>query len=256
MKIIVLIKQVPDTWEKRKITTATGILDRDASEPVMDEINERALETALRYKDLADTDVVVLTLGPASATAMLRKALAMGADSALHVLDSAVAGADLSTTAAVLTAAIRRVGFDLVICGNESTDGRGGMMPAMLAEGLGVPNLTSLNTVRITADTVSGERANEYGLSTIEAPLPAVISVTETAPEARFASFKGIMKAKKKALDVWTLADLQVTTPTAGSHSVVLSTSERPARAGGLKVIDSGSAGVDLAEFLNARHLL
>ena len=140
MKIIVLVKQVPDTYEERKLDPATGILDRDASEPIIDEIGERALEMALRYKDAhKGTEVVVLSMGPTSVTASLRKGLSLGADSAVHVLDDALAGADLGWTAAVLAAALTKSGYDLIIAGNESTDGRGGVIPAMVAEHLSLP---------------------------------------------------------------------------------------------------------------------
>ena len=137
MKIIVLLKQVPDTYEERKLDAATGILDREASEPIIDEIVERAIETALSYKDAhKDTEIVLLSMGPDSVTASLRKALSLGADSAVHVLDDGLAGSDLARTAAVLAAALATTGYDLIIAGNESTDGRGGAIPAMVAEHL------------------------------------------------------------------------------------------------------------------------
>src|SRR5262245_10670094 len=130
MKIIVLVKQVPDTWGERKLDLATGLVDRDGSEAVVDEISERAVEVALRAKDAdKSVEVVVLTMGPEPAKDALRKCLGMGADSAVHVLDPSLAGADAAWTASVLAAAVRRAGFDLVIAGNESTDGRGGVVP-------------------------------------------------------------------------------------------------------------------------------
>jgi electron transfer flavoprotein beta subunit len=254
MKIIVLIKQVPDTWGERKLDLGTGVLDRGASDAVIDEIDERAIEVALTYQDSNDAEVVVLSMGPGPATDVLRKGLAMGADSAIHVLDAALAGSDLVRTSSVLAAAITKAGFDLVIAGNEATDGRGGVTAAMVAEQLGVPHVTYLNSVEISADSVSGERATENGTLTVHAALPAVVSVTERSAEPRFPNFKGIMKAKKKPLDVWSLGDLG--TIEESGHSVVLSTTERPARTAGKKIVDEGNAGVELAEFLAAGHLI
>lgn len=255
MKIVVLVKQVPDTYDPRKLDLATGLLDRGANEAIVDEINERALEVALQYKDShKDAEIVVLSMGPAGANSALRKALSMGADSAVHVLDDGLAGSDIARTAAALAAAVQHTGFDLVIAGNESTDGRGGVVPAMIAEHLGLPHATSLNTVEIAEAMVSGERAGDGGTLTVHTALPAVISVTERSPEARFPNFKGILGAKKKPLAVLSLADLGSNAPDA--KSVVLSTAERPARTAGKKIIDEGNAGVELAEFLAAERLI
>jgi electron transfer flavoprotein beta subunit len=255
MKIIVLLKQVPDTYEERRLDTATGILDREASEPIIDEIVERAIETALSYKDAhKDTEIVLLSMGPDSVTASLRKALSLGADSAVHVLDDGLAGSDLARTAAVLAAALATTGYDLIIAGNESTDGRGGAIPAMVAEHLHLPHLTAIDSVEITADRISGVRETENGTLDVHASLPAVISITERAPEVRFPNFKGILGAKKKPITVLSLGDLSVAEPSA--HSVILSTAQRPAREAGTKIIDEGNAGVELAEFLAAGHLI
>jgi electron transfer flavoprotein beta subunit len=257
VKIIVLVKQVPDTEEERTLDPSTGLLDRDASESVADEINERALEVALRHKDAnKGSEVVVLTLGPASATQALRKALSMGADSAVHVVDDRLDGADIATTAAVLAAAVQRTGFDLVVAGNESTDGRGGVVPAMVAEHLGLPLLSSLDTVELFEDTVAGDVAVEAGRLTVSAALPAVVSVTERSAEARFPNFKGIMTAKRKPLDTLSLDDLGVDPAAHGENTTVLSISARPARTAGKKVVDDGTAARELAEFLVAGRLI
>jgi electron transfer flavoprotein beta subunit len=256
VKIIVLVKQVPDTWGDRKLNSA-GILDRGASDPVIDEIGERALEVALSYQDGSDAEVVALTMGPAGATDVLRKALAMGADSALHILDDGLAGSDAAWTSAAIAAAIKNAGFDLVVGGNESTDGRGGVIPAMVAEHLGVPELTYLNSIEISADSVSGERGTENGSVSVHASLPAVISVTERSAEPRFPNFKGIMRAKKKPLDVLTLADLGIDPSFPGiGKSVVVSATERPARTAGTKITDEGNAGEQLADFLATNRLI
>jgi electron transfer flavoprotein beta subunit len=257
VKIIVLVKQVPDTEEERRLDPSTGRLDRDASESVADEINERALEVALRHKDAnKGSEIVVLTVGPASATQALRKALSMGADSAVHVVDDRLEGADIATTAAVLAAAVQRTGFDLIVAGNESTDGRGGVVPAMVAEHLGLPLLSSLDTVELTEGMVEGEVAVDAGSLTVSAALPAIISVTERSAEARFPNFKGIMTAKRKPLVTLSLLDLGMDGGRAGGTSTVLTISERPARTAGMKIVDDGTAAQELAEFLVAGRLI
>jgi electron transfer flavoprotein beta subunit len=255
MKIIALVKQVPDTWEDRSLDTATGLLDRESTEAVLDEIGERSIEVALQAKDAdKSVEVVALTMGPASATEALRKALSMGADSAIHVLDDSLAGADLGRTARVLAAAISRAGADLVIAGAESTDGRGGVLAGWIAELLGQPSLDSLDEVTIEASTVSGVRGTEHGSAQVHASLPAIIAVTERIAEPRFPNFKGIMSAKKKPLETLNVADLGV--EDGSSASIVLTTAERPAREAGRKIVDDGNAAGELAEFLIAARLV
>lgn len=254
MKIIVLVKQVPDTYGERRLDPATGRIDRTDVDLVIDEITERAIEVALTEKDRSDAEVVLMTMGPASAVDMLRKGLAIGADRAVHILDDGLAGSDMLRTSAVLAAALRREGFDLVITGNESTDGRGGAMGAMLAEQLGLPHATFLNSIDIASGAVAGERAGERGTRAIRAALPAIVSVTERNPEARFPTFKGSMRAKKKPLDTLSLADLGVTEP--GGRSTVVTATPRPARSAGRKVVDDGSSAAELVDFLTSSHLI
>jgi electron transfer flavoprotein beta subunit len=258
MKIVVLVKGVPDTWDDRKLNLETGLADRAASKTVVDEIGERAVEVALSYADKTPgTEVVVLSMAPADAATTVRKGLSMGAGSAVHVSDEGLVGADLGLTAEVLAAAIRRTGFDLVIAGNLSTDGSGGVMAAMVAELLDVPNLTALNSVQIGEGTVSGERASDGATMQVSAELPAVISITEALPDARFPNFKGIMAAKKKPFETVTLEELGIEPedPNA-SRSIVLALSEKPPREAGTKIVDEGDAGEKLAEFLVQNRLV
>lgn len=257
MKIVVLVKEVPDTWGDRKLNLETGLADRGASEAVLDEIGERSLEVALSYADAnAGTEVVVVSMAPESAVTTVRKGLAMGAGSALHVVDPALAGADLGLTAEVLAAAVKRVGFDLVITGNLSTDGTAGVLPAMIAELLGVPQATALSSVTISADSVSGTRASDAGTAHVTAALPAVISITEALPDARFPNFKGIMAAKKKPFETVSLADLGIDAEDpAAARSIMTAVGEKPPRSAGTKIIDEGDAGTQLAEFLIANRL-
>ena len=252
MKIIVLVKEVPDTYGDRKLSLETGLADREASERVLDEIGERALEVALSYADKNEgTEVTVVSMAAEAASATIRKGLAMGAGSAVQVVDEALAGADLGVTAKVLAAAIKRTGFDLVIAGNLSTDGMAGVLPAMIAEHLGVPHATALSAVEISESSVSGTRAADAGTAQVSAPLPAVISITEALPDARFPNFKGIMAAKKKPFETLSLADLGVTVDETGQPwSIVTSIAAKPPRSAGVKIVDEGDAGEKLADFL------
>lgn len=256
MKILVLVKEVPDTWGERKIDTATGRVDRASVDPVLDEIGERAIEAALTIKGSdKSTDVVVVSMSPSSATKSLRKGLAMGASSAIHLADEALTGADMLFTAEALSALVRKEGFDLVIAGNASTDGAGGVIPAMVAEHLGVPHVTFLESIEVTGNRVSGVRSTDSGLVEVSADLPAVASITERLPDPRFPNFKGILSAKKKPYTTVTLAELGIDAARPVS-SVVVASRARPARSGGIKVVDSGNAGRDLADFLAQNRLL
>ena len=257
MKIVVLVKEVPDTYGDRKLSLETGLADRAASESVLDEIGERSLEVALSYADAhADAEVVVLSMAPESAAATVRKGLAMGAGSAVQVVDEALLGADLGLTAEVLAAALRKTGFDLVIAGNQSTDGSGGVLPAMLAELLDAPAALNLTSVSIEDASVSGVRATDAGTVTVTASFPAVISITEALPDARFPNFKGIMAAKKKPFETLSLGDLNVDAEdAAASRSIMIALSEKPPRAAGVKIVDEGDAGEKLAEFLVQNRL-
>ena len=165
-------------------------------------------------------------------------------------------GADLGVTAAVLAAAVQRVGFDLVITGNLSTDGSGGVIPAMLAEHLGVPQATALSSVTISEDGVTGTRATDAGTAEVATTLPAVISITEALPDARFPNFKGIMAAKKKPFETVSLQDLGVEVdPASAPQSILTAVSERPPRGAGVKITDEGDAGEKLAAYLIENRL-
>lgn len=257
MKIVVLLKEVPDTYGDRKLHLDSGLADRSASDATADEVDERALEVALTYADAnTGTEVVLVSMAPESAVTTLRKGLAMGGTSVVQVVDERLVGADTGLTAEVLAAAIAHAGFDLVIAGNVSTDGYGGVVPAMIAELLGVPQATNLEQVQIFADHVEGTRATEAGTFTVTAPLPAVISVTEKLPEARFPNFKGIMAAKKKPHETLTLTDIGIDPDDASkARSIVIAVAERPARAAGVTIVDEGTAGEQLADYLISNRL-
>ncbi len=258
MKIVVLVKEVPDTYGDRKLDLETGLADRGAGDVVLDEITERALEVALAHADTNEgTEVVALTMAPEGSTASVRRALAIGAGSAVHVADEQLAGADLGLTAEVLAAAIRRIGPDLVITGNLSTDGSGGVMPAMIAEHLGWAHVSALTAVEITAEGITGTRGADAGAQPISASLPVVLSITEALPDARFPNFKGIMAAKKKPLEVLSLEDLDVSAdPSIAPRSIMIAVSEKPPRAAGVKIVDEGDAADKLVDFLVQNRLV
>src|SRR3954464_6211967 len=182
----------------------------------MNEIDEYAVEEALRLKEAHGGEVTVLTMGPERATESIRKALSMGPDKAIHVRDDALHGSCAVATSKVLAAALRPLNADLVICGAESTDGRVQVMPHMIAERLGVAALTGARKLTIDGPTLTVERQTEEGYEVVTASTPAVVSVWDTINEPRYPSFKGIMAAKKKPVDALSLGDLGVAAETVG----------------------------------------
>ena len=258
--IVVLVKQVPDTYSERKLTDGDFTLDRDSADAVLDEINERAVEEALLLKEAHGGEVTVVSVGPERAGEAIRKALSMGADKAVHVSDPALHGADLIQTAKVLAAAIGRVeGAELVIAGNEASDGGGGAVPAILAELLGYPQLTHARKVELDGTTIKVDRETEEGITHLEASLPAVVSVGEKINEPRYPSFKGIMAAKKKPVDTLTVADLGIDAGEVGlanAWSAVVEASPKPPRTAGQKVGDEGDGGARIAAYLVSQKLI
>lgn len=258
--IVVLVKQVPDTYSERKLTEGDYTLDRDSADAVLDEINERAVEEALQIKEAQDGEVTVVSVGPERASEAIRKALSMGADKAVHVSDPALHGADVLQTATVLAAVIRRVGdVDLIIAGNESSDGSGGAVPALLAEFLGYPQLTHARKVELDGTTIKVARETEEGITHLEASLPAVVSVGEKINEPRYPSFKGIMAAKKKQVDTLTVADLELSADQVGlanAWSKVVEAAPKPPRSSGQRVTDEGDGGSQIAAYLVSQKLI
>ncbi|MEE2057664.1 MULTISPECIES: electron transfer flavoprotein subunit beta/FixA family protein [Rhodococcus] len=258
--IVVLIKQVPDTWSERKLTDGDFTLDREAADAVLDEINERAVEEALLIKERDGGEVTVLTAGPDRATDAIRKALSMGADKAIHLNDPALHGSDAIQTSYALAAALGQIeGVELVIAGNEATDGRAGAVPAIIAEYLGLPHLTHLRKLTVADGKASGERETDEGLFGIEAPLPAIISVTEKINEPRFPSFKGIMAAKKKEVQTFTLAEIGLDPEifgVANAATTVTGVTPKPPRTAGERVADEGEGGNQIATYLVGQKII
>jgi electron transfer flavoprotein beta subunit len=259
MNIVVCVKQVPDTAVERTLRPGAGTLDRETPDGLINELDEYAIEEGLKIAEAHGGEVTILSMGPAKAAESIRKALSMGADKAVHVLDDALAGSDALATSLVLAQALQQTGFDLVILGSESTDARTGMLPAMLAERLGVPQLTLASKVDIGGGSVTVRRVTDDGYAVVTGSLPAVVSVVEKINEPRYPSFKGIMAAKKKPVQTLSLADLGVDAGAAGlagSWTVVADFAARPPRAAGTVVKDEGDGGTKAAAFLAERKFI
>jgi electron transfer flavoprotein beta subunit len=253
MKIVVLVKQVPDSGAERTLRTDDNTVDRGSANNVINEMDEYAIEEALRLREAHGGEVTILTMGPEKAAESIRKALSMGPDGAVHVVDDALRGSCAVATSKVLAAALGRLSPDLVLCGAESTDGRVQVMPHMLAERMEIAALTGARKLTVEGSTLTIERQTEEGYEVVTAQTPAVVSVWDTINEPRYPSFKGIMEAKKKPVETLALGELGIDpgeVGTAGASSAVLEHSRRSARQGGVKVTDDGDGGAKLVEFL------
>jgi electron transfer flavoprotein beta subunit len=258
-KIVVLVKFTPDLTSDRGFLP-DGTVDRAGTPGRLSELDEHAAEQALRVQESAPGwELVYLTMGPEGASDALRKALSMGGDAAVHVRDDALHGSDAFATSLVLAEAIKRLGFDLVVTGMASTDAGMGVVPALIAERLGVPQVTFAGRLSVSGDQVEILRDSDTRTETVTAPLPAVVSVTDRTGEARYPSFKGIMAAKKKPVENLSLADLGIDPALvglAGARTAVLGTTRRPARTAGQLVKDDGEGGRALADFLAAQRFI
>ena len=260
MNIVVCVKQVPDTWAEKRLSDQDKTVDRDGVDGVMNELDEYAVEEALRIKEAQGSgEVTVLTMGPDKSVETIRKALSMGADKAVHLVDPGLHGSDALATSYAMAKALGTIEHDLVILGVESTDARMSVLPAMLAERLGASQLTFARKVEVGNGTVKIERQTDTGYDVVEASTPAVVSVVEKINEPRYPSFKGIMAAKKKPLTTLSLADAGIEADKvgfSGSGTEVAEFSARPPKQAGQIVKDEGDGGVKLAEFLAAQKFI
>jgi len=260
MNIVVCVKQVPDTWSEKKLDPSDSTLDRAATDPVMNEMDEYAVEEALKIQEAQGGEVTILCMGPDAASETVRKALSMGADKAIHVIDDALHGSDAVATSLALAKAIEHAGdVDLVLMGSESSDARMSVVPAMLAERLGRPQLTFAKEVSVDGGSVKIKRLTDDGYQAVEAQLPAVVSVVEKINEPRYPSFKGIMAAKKKPVETLSLADLGIEAGDVGlggAWSAVESFEAAPPRQAGTVVKDGGDGATKLAEFLASKKFI
>ena len=261
MNIVVLVKQVADTAVERRLKDADGTLDRASVDGLINELDEYAIEEGLKIAEAQreagnEAEVTIVTMGPEKAAESIRKALSMGADKAVHLLDDGLAGSDALSTSYALAQVLSQTGFDLVICGSESTDAR---MAAMLAERLGVPQVSLVSQVDIDGSAIRARRVSDDGYLEVEATLPAVMSVVEKINEPRYPSFKGIMAAKKKPVQTLSLADIGLgadATGLGGSATAVADFAARPPRAAGVIVKDDGDGGAKVAAFLAERKFI
>ena len=259
MKIAVCVKEVPEAGAARRIDPATKRLDR-SGEAALNAFDVNAVEEALRVKDAnPDSEVVVVSLGPARALDSLRKALAMGADRAVLVSDDDAVGSDLLATGRVLAAALERERSDLVLFGQQSSDSDGAVLWAAVADRLRLPVISQAAELTVADGKATVKRQTEFGYDRIEAPLPAVIAVSDAINEPRYPSLKGIMGAKSKPQAVLSLAELGVAADLAGeqgSKTEVLALSPPPARAEGRTIEDDGTGAQQILDFLVEQRLV
>jgi electron transfer flavoprotein beta subunit len=259
VKIVVLVKHVPEpagSWRFAKDRT----LDRAGADGRLSELDEYAVEQAVSLVERGlPATITYLTMGPERAAEGLRKALAMGGDDAVHVSDPALRGSDALATSLVLARALERIGFDLVVCGMASTDAEMSVVPAMVADRLGVPQVTFASALTVDQESVTIRRDGDGAVEEIAAKLPALVSVTDQTGEVRYPAFKAILAGKKKPVTTWTLSDLGVDPGTvgwAGAATVVRAVTPRPPREAGVVVVDDGAAALKIADFLVGQKLL
>jgi electron transfer flavoprotein beta subunit len=259
MKIVVCVKYVPDAQADPRFS-ADHTTDRAGVEGHLSELDEYAVEEALKISEAqGDTTVTVVTVGPGQALDAVRKALQMGADAGAHVVDDALHGSDALATSKVLAAAIAKLEYDLVLTGMASTDGSMSVVPAMLAERLSVPQVTYAGSLEVSGGTVRIDREGDTSTEVVEAQLPAVVSVTDQINDPRYPSFKGIMAAKKKPVQTWSLADLGIDPAEVGASAawtVVEDITARPPRQAGEVVADEGEGGQKLVAYLAGAKLV
>ena len=256
MRIAVLVKQVPDSWAEKRLGQ-DGRLVRDGIDLVLNELDEYALEEALTLAEREAATVEVVAMGPDSAADALRRALAMGADSAVWVNDAALSGADYLQTARVLAAVVNQRGYDLVFAGVETTDSRGGVIPAMLATVLKWPQLTYASSVSLQSGRVEATRHTGSADLRLAASLPAVISVVEKANVPRYPNLKGVLAAKKKPLEVLSLADLPIAAAVMQAQVQVAGHSLLPQRAKGTALVGATAENAKaLVDFLRSKKVI
>ena len=259
MKIAVCVKDVPDPGPSRRIDPGTLRMDRSGDRS-LNAFDLNAVEQALRLKEGAgEGEVVLVSLGAGKALDSIRKGLAMGADRAVLVSDDAAAGSDLVATSYVLAAALGAEAPDLVLFGQQASDGDGAVLWAAVADRLKLPVISQVSELEVDGTTVTAKRQTEFGYDKIQTSLPAVLAVSDALNEPRYPSLKGIMGAKKKPQEVKSLADVGVEADRAGeagSRTTVISLSPPPSRGDTLKIEDDGSAAQKILDFLVERKLV
>jgi electron transfer flavoprotein beta subunit len=258
MKIVVLVKHVPEPTAARYGDDLT--IDRTGVDCRLSELDEYAVEQAVSLVEKGmPGSITYLTMGPEGALDTLRKALAIGGDDAVQICDEALHGSDALSTSLVLSRALERMGFDLVVTGMGSTDAEMSVVPAMVADRLGIPQVTFASALSVSDGSVTIRREGDRAVEEVVADLPALVSVTDQTGEVRYPSFKSILAGKKKPVATWTLADLGVTADqvgTVGAATAMRSAVPKPPREAGSVLVDDGEAATQIADFLVARQLL
>lgn len=260
MKIVVTVKQVPATTAEKRYTSDLR-LDRSSAENVINPLDEYAIEQALRLQEAGTVETVAyLSMGPEQASESLRRALAMGGDEAYLVTDNALAGADAWATARVLAAALDKLAPDVALTGMSSDDAKGSLVPGAVAAIRGLPLLSYGSELQIDGNAARIRRLNATGFDMIEAPLPVVASVTDQVGEPRYASLKGIMAAKRKPLETWSLADIGLSADELHGASLTRVLEAKPPEAKGptqrVENASADEAAKTIADWLAARKLL
>jgi len=261
MRILVCVKQVPDpNTVVYQIDPATKRLVRDGVTNILDPGTEVALEAALQLAEQDDASTVtVVSMGPEDAEDALRRALAMGATDGALITDDALAGSDALSTAKALAATIKEIGFDLIFCATESTDGYTGMVPGMAAELLGIPHLSFIRSLAVQDNILIGQRVVARGYQTVQCPLPLLVAIASGSHEPRYPALKGIMSARRKKVEEYTLADLGLMADDAGAVGArerVLELRPVEERQAGVIVEDAGTGAERIATLLRQRGVI
>jgi electron transfer flavoprotein beta subunit len=260
VKIVVCLKQVPATGADKRYTDDLR-LDRAAAEAIINPLDEYAIEQALRLADAGVADhVTYLSMGPEQAAEALRRALAMGGDDAILVTDPALAGSDEWATAKVLAAALDKLAPDVALMGMASDDARGSLVPGAVAAIRGVPLLSYGSELQVGEGAARVRRLSATGFDWVTAPLPVVASVTDQVGEPRYASLKGIMAAKRKPLETWSLADVGLGADDLRGAALTKVTDARPPEAKPpterIENLPAAEAATKIADWLTARKVI
>jgi electron transfer flavoprotein beta subunit len=259
VKVAVLVKEVPEASARTRIDSGTLRLDRSGA-AALNPFDAHALEEAIRIREAdGEGEVVAIMMAPSRAADSLRKALAIGADRAVHVVDDALAGSDLVATARALAKAIAREEPDLVLFGQQGGDSDGAVLWSALAELLRLPVVSQAASLELADGKAKAKRQTEYGYDVIEAPLPCVVAVSDAINEPRYPSLKGIMGAKKKPYDTVSAGDLGLSgdeVGEAGSRTVVLALADPPSRGDSMRIEDEGDAADKILAYLTERKLV
>jgi electron transfer flavoprotein beta subunit len=259
VKLAVCVKEVPEASARTRIDPGTLRLDRSGA-AALNAFDAHALEEALRIKErTGEGEVVAIMMAPPRSAESLRKTLAIGADRAVHVADEALAGSDLVATARVLAKAVEREQPDLVLLGQQGADSDGAVLWSAVADLLRLPVVSQAASLELADGKVTAKRQTEYGYDVIEAPLPAVVGVSDAINEPRYPSLKGIMGAKKKPFETLAAADLGLDADQGGepgSRTEVLALADPPSRGESVRIEDDGAAAEKIVDYLLERKLI